>query len=236
MQKPMLQWKNLQEIIKIYMMQKAIILGAGTYGHVYAEYLKNSYHIIGYIDDDESLVGKAFNGIKVLGDRNFLFKKIDKDVAVFVPIGNNDIRVGLLQQLNRLDFETPSFIHSQTIIHNSVKIGNACYILPNSCIMPCTILNDFVMVSMGVNIAHHNIIEDGCFFSQGSNIGASVHIKRKSYFGINSTLMTGVKNVGENALIGAGAVVVKDVPDYAVMAGVPAKVLRYKDVSPILKV
>ena len=40
--------------------------------------------------------------------------------------------------------------------------------------------------------------------------------------------MTGIHELGEDCLIGAGAVVIKDVPDNAVMAGVPAKVLRKK--------
>ena len=40
--------------------------------------------------------------------------------------------------------------------------------------------------------------------------------------------MTGLHELGEDCLIGAGAVVIKDVPAKAVMAGVPAKVLKYK--------
>ena len=208
-------------------MQKAIIIGAGTYGQVYAEYLKDSYQIVGYIDDNETLIGSTCNGVEVLGNREFLFQSIDRSVAIFVPIGNNDIRVELLQTLNAAGFNTPSFIYPHADIHNNVRLGKAVYVLPASNIMPSTIIGDYVMISMGVNIAHHNIIEDGCFFSQGSNIGASVHIQQNAYFGINSTLMTGVKNVGKNALIGAGAVVIRDVPDYAVVVGNPAKILRY---------
>lgn len=41
--------------------------------------------------------------------------------------------------------------------------------------------------------------------------------------------MTGVKRLGQDCLIGAGAVVIKDVPDGAVVAGVPGKVIKYKD-------
>ena len=41
--------------------------------------------------------------------------------------------------------------------------------------------------------------------------------------------MTGVHELGENCLIGAGAVVIKDVPQNAIMAGIPAKVLKYKE-------
>lgn len=210
-------------------MRKCLIIGAGTYGQVYAQYLKELYDVVGFIDDDLTLHGLHVMGYKVLGDSLYLFNNINKDdVAVFVPIGNNEVRLKLLIQLNEQGFLTPSFIHESALIHESVKVGKAVYILPGVNIMPCTVIKDFVMISMGVNIAHHTIIEEGCFFSQGTNIGASVNIKRKAYFGISSTLMTGVKEVGEDALVGAGAVVIKNVPDHAVLAGVPAKVLRYK--------
>lgn len=45
---------------------------------------------------------------------------------------------------------------------------------------------------------------------------------------MNVTICPGV-TVGEYAVVGAGAVVAKDVPDYAVVAGIPAKVLRYQN-------
>lgn len=41
--------------------------------------------------------------------------------------------------------------------------------------------------------------------------------------------MTGIHELGENCLVGAGAVVIKDVPDNAVVAGVPAKIIKYKE-------
>ena len=72
---------------------------------------------------------------------------------------------------------------------------------------------------MGVNVAHHSILHEGTFLSTGVNFGAS----------ISATIMTGVHELGENCLIGAGAVVIKDVPQNAIMAGIPAKVLKYKE-------
>lgn len=208
-------------------MRKAIIFGAGTYGQVYARYLSSDYDIIGYIDDDATLSGKSIDGLEVLGGKDFLLRNVSKETAVFVPIGNNAVRAGLLREFNDSGFETPSFIHPATNIHDSVQTGRAVYILPGTNIMPCTVLNDYVMVSMGVNIAHHNTIGQACFFSQGTNIGASTDIGEKAYFGIGSTLMTGVKNVGRNCLVGAGSVVIRDVPDNAVVAGVPARILKY---------
>lgn len=210
-------------------MRKAIIVGAGVYGQVYAEYLKKEYEIVAFVDDDEKIIGRIINNIKVIGNIESSINNIDRNISVFVPIGNNIVRMNILKSLEKNGFETPSFIHPSTIIHDSVKIGKAVYILPGTNIMPCTELKNYVMISMGVNIAHHNMIEEGCFFSQGTNIGASINIGKRAYFGIGSTIMTGVKNIGENSLIGAGSVVIKDVPANAVVAGVPAKILRYKE-------
>ena len=69
----------------------------------------------------------------------------------------------------------------------------------------------------------------GVFVSNGVNLGANVTAGRYAYCGMGCTIMTGVHQLGEDCLIGAGAVVIRDVPDGAVMAGVPAKILKIKD-------
>lgn len=213
-------------------MDRAVILGAGTYGQVYSEYIseQNKFKIIGFLDDDDQKVGKLYNGLEVLG-RVGNFESIQglNIKAIFAPIGNNKIRVKLLEKARSFGYETPCFIHESAIIHSTVKIGTAVYILPNSSIMPLTNLADYVMVSMGVNIAHHVNLDRGCFLSQGSNIGASLNIGAQSFVGISSTIMTGVTSIGKNTTIGAGALVIRDVEDNAVMVGSPAKVLKYND-------
>src|SRR5690554_916115 len=212
------------DIIK--MKENCIIVGAGTYGQVYAEYLKEDYNILGFIDDNEILSNTEINGIKVLGNFNFLLNSIDISVNVFIPIGNNKTRVELFKKVINKGFKTPNFIHKTTQIHSSVKIGKGVYILPGTQIMPLTEIKDFVLISMGANIAHHVIIEDGCFFSQGSNIGASIYFKENVFCGIASTIMTGVKTVGLKSFIGAGAVIIKDVPDGAKVGGNPGRIIK----------
>ena len=53
-------------------------------------------------------------------------------------------------------------------------------------------------------------------------------VKKNAWLGMNATICPGV-TIGEYAVVAAGAVVTKDVPDHAVVGGVPAKVIRYLD-------
>jgi sugar O-acyltransferase (sialic acid O-acetyltransferase NeuD family) len=211
-------------------MVKTLIIGAGTYGQVYASYLAETgrYNIAGFLDDDTKKIGNIINGISVLGPVSLLNELVNQlPFSVFVPIGTNVIRERLLNQARYLGYQTPSYIHPSCQVHSSVSIGKSVYILPSSNIMPFTVIEDNVMVSMGVNIAHHTHLGCSSFYSQGANIGASITICTGAFIGIASTIMTGIKRIGNNALIGAGSVIIKDVPDNAVVVGNPGKVIKY---------
>lgn len=214
------------------MSMKSIIIGAGTYGEVYLAYLREAgVDIVGFLDDDPKYEGQQVRGVPVLGPINLLstLKETDGIEAVYCPLGNNKLRVKFLTQAREMGYETPNYIHPSVIISPNVTIGKGVYILLGTTIMPHTIIKDFVMISMGVHLAHHNVLEEGVFLSTGCNFGASIHAYKYAYCGISSTIMTGMHELGEDCLIGAGAVVIRDVPERAVMAGVPAKVLRIKE-------
>ncbi len=210
---------------------KSIIIGAGTYGEVYLAYLQEAgIEVIGFVDDNPTLQKKLIRGIPVLGTINDLevIKVTCNAQAVYCPIGNNRLRVQFLEFAKSLGYATPNFIHPSAIIHSSVKIGRGVYILLGVKVMPYTIIDDYVMISMNALIAHHSHLHRGTFISTGVNFGASIEAKDNAYIGIGSTVMTGLHILGENCTIGAGAVVIRDVPDNAVMAGVPAKIIKYK--------
>ena len=210
----------------------SIIIGAGTYGEVYLSYLRESgINVVGFIDDNIATHHTQIHGIPVLGGREILRSAAQTHniEAVYCPIGNNRVRVELLTLARELGYQTPNYIHPSAIVSADAKLGQGVYILPGSIVMPYTTIGDYTMVSMGVKIAHHSQLERGVFLSTGCNFGASIIAKEYAYCGISSTIMTGVKQIGCDSLIGAGAVVIRDVPDRAVVAGVPAKILKYKE-------
>ncbi len=211
---------------------KAVIAGAGTYGSVYHYYLyeQGKYDIIGFIDDDQKKIGQKFNGLDVICETNNFQKLRDIGVeVVFAPIGNNKIRQSLLREYDANGFRTPGFIHPSVIIPDNIKLGRGVYILPGTIIMPFTEIHDFVMISIGVKVLHHTILQEAAFLSNGVNMGASIDFGVCAYAGMGSTIMTGIKRIGDYATIGAGAVIIRDVKDHAVVVGNPGRVIRVGD-------
>ena len=212
---------------------KSVILGAGTYGEVYLSYLRDAgINIVGFLDDDVKYKNTFIRDVPVLGQISLLetLKSTHGVEAVYCPLGNNVLRVRYLTYANSLGYETPNFIHPSVFISPNVEIGNkGIYILPRTTIMPWCKIKNYVMMSVNSIVSHHSVLDEGTFLSFGVNFGASISAGKYTYCGIGATIMTGVHHLGENCLIGAGAVVIKDVPNNAVMAGVPAKVLKIKE-------
>ena len=110
---------------------------------------------------------------------------------------------------------------------NRVKLGKGVFI-NHSAILSASggiEIEDGVMLAPGVRIAtiNHDMNARHTIYTYGK-----VTIKKNAWVGMNVTICPGV-TVGQYAVIGAGAVVTKDVPDYAVVGGVPAKVIRYQN-------
>ena len=113
-------------------------------------------------------------------------------------------------------------------IQAGVSIGKRCKISSHSFICEGVTLEDEVFVGHGVMFTNdlypRSTNPDGSLKSGDDWELVETRIKKRAGIGSNATILAGV-TIGENAIIGAGAVVTKDVPDYAIVVGVPAKVV-----------
>lgn len=213
-------------------MKNAIIIGAGTQGQVYASYLKEAgVNLIGFVDDNNDIQNTSVIGLPVIGKYQDLFSKKFKDKIkdVYCPIGVNKIRMEYLSTLKKEGYAIPSFIHHTVSIAPDVILGEAVYMLAGNIIMPHTTIGNYIMINMDSTIAHHVTVEDGVFMSSGVNVGALINVRKRAYIGMGVTAMTGVKEIGQDCLLGAGTVIIKDVPAYATVVGNPGRVIKTKE-------
>jgi sugar O-acyltransferase (sialic acid O-acetyltransferase NeuD family) len=205
-----------------------VIIGAGSYGEVYKEYLEVDGHwdVRAFLDDDPAMQGATVGGLPVMGTTEELPRLRERGIeGVFAPIGNNAVRVQFLTRARAAGLRTPNFVHASVITASTPKPDSGVYILAGTIIMPLVQIGEFVMISMGVKIAHHTTLERGVFLSTGVNVGAGVHVGERAFIGIGSTVVTKVRSLGADSMIGAGAVVIKDVPVGITVVGVPARPL-----------
>jgi UDP-2-acetamido-3-amino-2,3-dideoxy-glucuronate N-acetyltransferase len=113
-------------------------------------------------------------------------------------------------------------------IQKNSSVGSRCKISSHSFICEGVTIDDEVFIGHGVmftNDLFPRATTDNGTLQTGADWQlVPTRVKRRASIGSNATILAGVV-VGENAIVGAGAVVTKDVPDDAVVAGVPARVI-----------
>lgn len=113
-------------------------------------------------------------------------------------------------------------------IQRGAVIGARCKISSHSFICEGVTIEDGVFIGHGVmfinDIYPRAVAADGSLQTAADWQLVKTLVKRNASIGSNATIMGGV-TVGQYAMVGAGAVVTRDVPDYAIVAGVPARVI-----------
>ncbi|HEY8549386.1 MAG TPA: acyltransferase [Vicinamibacterales bacterium] len=113
-------------------------------------------------------------------------------------------------------------------VQRNAVIGRNCKISSHSFICEGVTLEDGVFIGHGVMFTNdlypRAVNADGSLQTDADWTVIPTLVKRRASIGSHATILAGV-TIGEGAMIGAGAVVTRDVPDYAIVAGVPARVV-----------
>ena len=171
----------------------------------------------------------------VFGDWSELGPILEKNSAAIADVVvENDRRNSGVPLLDMKAI--PARIEPGAIIREKVEIGEGAVIMMGAILNIGAVVGKRTMIDMGAVLGGRATVGDDCHIGAGAVLAGVVEpasatpvvVEDGVLVGANAVVIEGV-HVGRGAVVAAGAVVVEDVPDNAVVAGCPARVIKMKD-------
>lgn len=211
-------------------MERVVIVGGRIDGHakVVLELTKSvkNIQVIGFLDDNTQNHGKLIHDVVILGSTDLLENLVEsgKVDAFIVAIGDNRTRRELGEKL-RLICKTVNIIHPSAVIDPSVRIGQGNVIMQNSVIVADALIGDFVNIHALVSVDHDSVIHSGSNLAPGVHIAGRVQIGKDTFIGTGASIIPDI-SIGTGSIIGAGSVVIRNLPNFVKAVGNPARILE----------
>jgi sugar O-acyltransferase (sialic acid O-acetyltransferase NeuD family) len=186
----------------------------------------------GFLDNDPNKKNTNFYGFEVLGGLELVHNLAGMDVGfVNLITGNTRTRYETSREIVAAGGRLANFIHP-SIDLTMCRLGVGIY-LQESVIMQAGVeIGDNSSIHMGTLIGHETIVGRSVFIAHAVSISGCCSINDGTFIGTNATVLPRIK-IGRWVTIGAGAVITKDVPDYAVVVGNPGKIIKFTETTSI---
>jgi sugar O-acyltransferase (sialic acid O-acetyltransferase NeuD family) len=201
---------------------KIILIGYSGHGKVVADVaLENGLNIVGYAEK-KIIDNNPFN-LKYLGSENeetFIGWKIDADFLI--GIGDNIIREKVYNNIINRGREVKTLKSITSIISKYSTIGNGTFVSSNVTVNASSRIGINVILNTGCIVEHECNIENSVHIAPGAVLAGNVTIGERSFIGANAVLKQGIV-IGKDVVVGAGTVVLHDIPDNMKIVGNPSR-------------
>lgn len=212
-----------------------IIIGAQGFAKEVLEVV-NQLNIIEklafYDDVNKDLRGNLYNKFPILKTTDEVlnyFETIDNRFTI--GIGNPVLRKNIHDKFVALGGVFTSTISPLANIGNFGNlIDVGCNIMTGTIITSDVVIKKGCLINLNCTIGHDSVLGEFVETSPGAAVSGNCTLGDYSVLGTNSTILPKI-NIGKNVIVGAGAVVTKDIPDNCVVVGAPAKII--KDLEPL---
>lgn len=172
---------------------------------------------------------RRFAQHRVMMEENVIHAKLFHAYdEVIVATGDNRLRQIRLQILEEYGIPIATIIHPSAIISPTAQVNCGSTILANAVIHTLARIGTGCIINTGAIVEHDCVVKDFVNMSPNCAMAGHCSVESRAFLGIGSTLSPAV-TIGEDAVIGAGAVVLTDIPAHATAVGVPAKIIKQRD-------
>ena len=191
------------------------IIGASGHAKVIIEIIEEAGGVVKEIADNNPAI-KELKG-KVVKSA------IQSDLPIIIAIGNNRIRKRIVSETANAFGKA---VHPKAAISASVALGEGTVVMAGAAINADAQIGKHCIINTNAAVDHDCKIGDYVHISPGVSLAGNVTVDEGTHIGIGASVIPGI-HIGKWVTIGAGAAIVEDVPDNAVVVGVPGKIVKY---------
>lgn len=206
-----------------------LVAASGLAREVAESARRAGWDVLGCLDDNPALVGtEIMPGLPVLGGLAAVGNY--PDARLLLCAGKGTTRQGIAERLGALGVDDERYA---VVVDPTVVAPPSCTLGAGSILLAGTVLTASVTVGRHVAcmphvvLTHDDVIEDYATLASGVALGGGVTVGMAAYVGMGATVRQHVR-VGATSTLGMGAVLVRDMPDGQVWAGLPAEPLKAK--------
>ena len=207
-----------------------VVYGCGGHGRETALLIETliahgkPWQLVGYLDDDNSRHRSIVGGHAVLGGMDVLTRH-SGEFLVALGVGSPTIKQDIVARAMPYAREFPVLVHPSVTLNARVNVQQGTQLHEGTIITVDVAIGAFVIVNRRVDISHDCHVGDYATLAPAVTLTGATYIGTAADLGARVTTIPGVR-VGANSVVGAGAVVTRDIPDNVTAVGVPARVVK----------
>lgn len=209
-------------------MKDLYIIGAGGFGREVAWLVRRinaiepTWNLLGFIDDAAEKQGREEDGYPIVGNLQML-QFLKEDVYIVCAVGSASVRSCIINKISNCKYvHFATLIDPSVIISDRVEIGEGTIICAGTIVTVDVKIGEHVIINLDCTVGHDCSIQDFVTVYPSVNLSGLTEVGKETELGTGAQIIQNIK-ICEKVIVGAGAVVVRDIEKAGTYVGVPTE-------------